>query len=94
VFDSLTSPQRLPLLILLVLWALLLFGGFLLGRRSEDETRRMPTWTRIASSLVLVIAAWCWTILANDSDASWFGFPVAVGMALGVIRHTLLDTSK
>ena len=32
MFDLLTSPERLPLLILLVAWVLLLFGGFIFGR--------------------------------------------------------------
>jgi hypothetical protein len=85
MFDALTIPERLPLLILLVAWALLLFGGFILGKRSEDGARRMPTWTRMASSLVLVIAAWYWSRPAQDTDASWFALPIAVGMTLGFI---------
>ena len=85
MFDSLTAPDRLPLLILLISWALLLFGGFVLGRRSEDRTRRMPVWTRLASSLTLVIAAWYWSRLAQDMDASWFALPVAIGMTLGFV---------
>jgi hypothetical protein len=85
MFDSLTSPERLPLLILLVAWAIFLFGGFILGRRAEDGTRRMPVWTRMTSSLTLAIAAWYWNSLAQDTDASWFAFPVAVGMTLGFI---------
>jgi len=84
MFDSPTTPERLPLLILLILWALLLFGGFIFGK-SADSTRRMPTWMRIASSLVLVIAAWVWSNLVSDTDASRFAFPVAIGMTLGFI---------
>ena len=85
MFDTLTSPARLPLLILLIAWALLLFGGFVFGRRSEDGTRRMPTWTRIASSLVLVIAAGYWVILARESRAAGFAIAVALGMTLGLV---------
>ncbi|MEO8394630.1 MAG: lysoplasmalogenase [Chloroflexota bacterium] len=83
--DSFTSPERIPLLILLAGWALLLFGGFIFGKRSEDGKRRMPVWTRMASSLVLVIAAWYWNRLASDTDASWFALPVAIGMTFGLI---------
>ena len=85
MFDSLASPEHLPLLILLVAWVLLLFGGFIFGRHSADGTRRMPTWARIGSSLVLVIAAWYWLILAHETIAARFAIPVAVGMTLGFI---------
>ncbi len=85
MLDALTTPERLPLLILLVAWALLLFGGFIWGKPSADGARRMPTWTRIVSSLVLVIAAWYWVILVRASDAARFAIPVAVGMTLGLI---------
>src|SRR5664279_2961526 len=84
MFDALTTPERLPLLILLVIWAILLFGGFVLGKRSEDGRRRIPVWTRIGSSLTLVIAAWCWLILARESAAARFALPVAVRMTLGL----------
>ncbi len=82
--DSFTSPERI-LLLLVVIWALLLFGGFILGKRSEDGTRRMPVWTRMASSFVLVIAAWYWSIVARETSAARFAFPVAVGMTLGFV---------
>ncbi len=55
----LTSPtQQFWLLTLLILWVLLLFGGFAFGKPNEERTRRMPAWTRIGSSLALVVAAW------------------------------------
>src|SRR5687768_11880196 len=52
------TAQNLWLTALLALWAALLFGGFALGKPDADHTRRMPRWTRIGSSLALVIAAW------------------------------------
>lgn len=85
MFDTLTTPEGLPLLILLLIWAALLFGGFIFGRPREDGSRRMPVWTRVASSLTLVTAAWYWLVLARDSSASRFALPVAIGMTLGFI---------
>lgn len=73
------------LLVLLAIWAALLFGGFVFGRRWPDGTRRMPVWTRMASSLTLVIAAWYWYSLAHEGAAARFALPVAVGMTLGFI---------
>lgn len=56
---ALANPaQQFWLSGLLVLWALLLFGGFAFGKPNEERTRRMPAWTRIGSSLALVVAAW------------------------------------
>ena len=48
------------LLILLIAWAALLFGGFIFGKPQAGREGRMPTWTRMASSLVLVVAGWGW----------------------------------
>ncbi|MBZ0298046.1 MAG: lysoplasmalogenase [Anaerolineae bacterium] len=69
------------MLILWIVWALLLFGGLLFGRLDEDRTRRMLTWTRMGSSLVLVVAAWMWFL--DNSDP--YGVLIAVGMTLGFI---------
>jgi len=56
---------RAVLVTLWVLWAALLFGGFLLGSSANDATHRMPTWTRMGSSAVLVLAAWAWFAAAR-----------------------------
>ncbi len=85
MFDTWLTPEHLPLLILAAVWAALLFGGFILGKRWEDGSRRMPVWTRMASSLVLVIAAWYWFVLARDGAAARFALPVAIGMTLGFV---------
>jgi hypothetical protein len=66
-------------------WALLLFGGFLLGKTSSDGARRMPAWSRLASSLVLVIAAWSWYLVARGGGASGLAVWVALGMTLGFL---------
>ena len=82
MFTYLGTPfQRYWLITLLVVWAILLFGGFLLGR--GPTTRRMPTWTRITSSLVLVIAAWSWVTFSRNSELAAFALLIALGMSLG-----------
>jgi hypothetical protein len=70
---------------LLILWALLLFGGFFLGRPDEKKISRMPTWTRLISSLTLVVAAWVWYVVTRDGSLSSFSLWIALGMTLGWI---------
>ena len=82
MFTYLSLLPRIWLMSLLVIWALLLFGGFLAGQ--PDSTRRMPTWTRLTSSFTLVIASWSWYLLAPvalKSLAVW----LALGMSLGFV---------
>ncbi len=67
------------LIALPILWAIFLFGGFIFGRR--DEYRRMPLWTRIVSSAVLVLLAW---FLAWQ-ESSRYSFLIAIGMTLGFL---------
>ena len=76
MFDFLTSAQRYWLIGLLILWAAFLFGGFVLG----SGERRMPTWTRMVSSAILVLAAWSWFIVNGGS----FSLLLALGMTLGL----------
>lgn len=87
MFASLTTPQQLPLLILLALWAALLFGGFIFARPHAGGSRRMPAWTRLTSSLVLVLAACYWLIIAigAENPAGSYAFAILTGMALGFV---------
>ncbi|NWG15768.1 MAG: lysoplasmalogenase [Chloroflexi bacterium] len=82
---TLLPAERFWLLALLALWGLLLFGGFLFGRRNAERTRRMPTWTRMASSLTLVVAAWSWLAFTRGSVSSQVALLVALGMTLGFL---------
>ena len=50
-------------LFLWIIWAVFLLGGGLIGKLDAERTRRMPRWTRMVSSLVLVIAAWSYVML-------------------------------
>lgn len=69
-------------LILLILWAGLLFGGFLMGSGSD---RRMPRVTRLASSFCLVLLAWSFALVAPAGASGNFAWLIAVGMTLGFI---------
>jgi hypothetical protein len=87
----LTNPaQQFWLLGLLILWALLLFGGFALGRPNEDRTRRMPAWTRLGSSLALVVAAWSWYGFTVGTAVSALSLCLAIGMTLGCLGDLFL----
>jgi hypothetical protein len=79
----LPSFPRTALIAFWLLWAIFLFGGFLLG--PADKRQRMPKWTRLASSTVLVAAAWSWHFVARSSDASAFALWLAVGMSFGFL---------
>ncbi len=68
------------IIFLSLLWAALLFGGFILGK--PDAYRRMPLWTRLVSSAVLVVLAW-WLYATVDSSS--FGLLIAVGMSFGFL---------
>jgi hypothetical protein len=68
--------------ILLLLWALLLFGGFALGQ-DPARAERIPRWARLASSLALVILAWYGFFLADTASAERYALLIAVGMTLG-----------
>ena len=45
----------------------------------------MPLWTRIASSVVLVLAAWSWYLVSRSTTTSLFALLIAVGMTLGLL---------
>ncbi len=84
MLTALTHPtQRTWLIGLLVLWAILLFGGFLVG--SGDPARRMPTWTRMASSATLVLAAWSWVVFTRQTAVSSYALLIAIGMTFGFV---------
>src|SRR5689334_22724491 len=87
----LTQPWRQALLLgALVVWALLLFGGFLFGKRNAEGTRRMPTWTRMASSFTLVVAGWLWYAFTRETGVGDYALLIAVGMSLGFLGDLFL----
>jgi hypothetical protein len=82
---TLTPFQRTWLLVCLLLWAALLFGGFLFGRPDAANTRRMPTATRLLSSVVLVLAGWSGYAFARETAAGRYALAVALGMSWGLL---------
>lgn len=72
--------------VLLALWAVLLFGGFLLGKPDAQTGRRMPRWTRLGSSLVLAGAAWLWFLQGPNT----LSLLIAAGMTLGLLGDVIL----
>lgn len=84
MFSGTVSGAGLAWLLgLLGLWAALLFGGFLFGRPDATGQRRMPAWTRLGSSAVLVVAAWIGFGISRDTPVASFALLVAAGMTLG-----------
>ncbi|HEX2913584.1 MAG TPA: lysoplasmalogenase [Chloroflexia bacterium] len=77
------SFQNLWLTALLAAWAGLLFGGFIFGRPDSENFRRMPGWTRLLSSLALVMAAWSWFIFLRETPLELYTLLIALGMTLG-----------
>jgi uncharacterized membrane protein YhhN len=84
MFPSLTQPFQIVWLIgLLIAWAVLLFGGFIIG--SDDPQRRMPLWTRLGSSAVLDLAAWSWFAFSRGTSVQSYALLIAMGMTLGFL---------
>lgn len=83
MLNNLQPFPRFWLMALLLLWAFLLFGGFLFG--PADKRQRMPKWSRLASSAVLVIVSWSWFAIARGGEASSFTLWLAIGMSLGFL---------
>lgn len=89
MFSYLNNPlQQSWLALLLALWAVLLFGGFILGK--EKEGRRMPLWTRLSSSAALVIAAFSWAAIGRNYDLTRYTFLLALGMSFGFLGDLFL----
>lgn len=78
------ASQRRWVAGLLIAWAVLLLGGFLLGS-GGDVTQRMPAWTRMGSSLVLVILGWSWFIFNRRGPTRRFALLLAAGMTCGFV---------
>jgi uncharacterized membrane protein YhhN len=83
--DVVPSSHSLWLTGLLLAWAALLFGGFVLGQADAERARRMPVWTRLASSVVLVVAGWSWFWITRDRAGNSFALLIAAGMTLGFV---------
>ncbi len=82
--DALSAPMQLWLGGLLLAWALVLIGGFVLGRPNPEGTRRMTLWGRLGSSAILVVAAWSWWWQLHQ-QYNLTTLLIAIGMSLGFL---------
>jgi len=80
--------QRFWLIALLIAWAVLLFGGFLLGPTRAN--RRIPRWARVTSTAILVVAGWSWHLFAAGSDVQRYALLIAIGITFGLIGDLFL----
>ena len=89
MFSYLENPtQRYWIIALLIIWAALLFGGFILG--SSGSGHRMPTWTRMASSATLVLAGFSWFLISRNYGVTQYGLLIAIGMTFGFLGDLFL----
>lgn len=73
------------------LFALLFIWGTLLSGSTERRRAASATWLRLASSAILVLAAWTWYLVARVTPGVWlFALLVALGMTLGLLGDLLL----
>lgn len=76
------------LIALLVGWAALLLGSVV---ASFLARQRLATRLRLASSAILVLAAWSWHLVARDTPGvAEFALLIALGMTLGFLGDLLL----
>src|SRR5579864_1860838 len=73
-----------------VVWAALLFGGFVRGRPTASNPQRIPRLARIGSSVALVSAAWSLFWLARSSPHGGYAALIAIGMTLDFIGDSIL----
>lgn len=85
-----TTPEHLVILTALLGWAGFLFGGFAFGRLDPQRERRMPAWTRMASSGCLVVCAWTLAGSTIDSPLAFYSILIATGMTLGFLGDLFL----
>jgi hypothetical protein len=88
------STTPLLLIILIVIWALTLFGGFLYGLRrsaAHTTTTRIPRELRLTSSLCLTILAWVWLQNVRSFQSPELAEAFALWFALGASLNCLGD---
>jgi hypothetical protein len=78
------------LLVLAVVWAALLFGGFIFGKPQPGREGRMPTWTRVGSTLTLMLAGWGWFAVARSTGVAPYATLVAIGITLGFVADLIM----
>lgn len=79
------SPVFVVLLILWLIWAACLFGGFAFGKIDRKREHRIARPLRMASSLMLVIAAWLFALIESPPAFGTLPVFIAAGMTLGLV---------
>lgn len=83
-----------PGVILWIIWAILLFGGFLFGNQlgeslgvdsAESQRVRIPTACRMGSSLALVLAGWHYARLGRGGELQGVTRLFAMAMTFGFL---------
>jgi len=75
---------------LLIMWASLLFGGFVVGRLNVEQTHRISRPMRLTSSFMLVMGAWLWFIIAQGTQASDLSLWFAIGMTFSFLGDVFM----
>ncbi len=73
--------MNILMILLLILWAILLFGGWIFGAYNTAQTHKIPTPNRMLSSAMLVSAGWIWS-LSHGGNLALF---TALGMTFGFL---------
>jgi uncharacterized membrane protein YhhN len=68
-----------------LVWAALLFGGFLFGELNASQTHHIPAWCRMSSSIVLAGTAWIGALASINTAAARYATLIAIGMTLGLL---------
>ncbi len=86
----LSSVEMMIFAAVILVWAALLFGGFIFGKPTKKNPRRMPRMTRLASSFVLVAGAWFWFAVSQGTRIDLMAFWFAIGMTCGFVGDIFL----
>jgi len=73
--------MNILMILLLILWAILLFGGWLFGKYNTAQTHKIPTPNTMLSSAMLVSAGWLWSA-SHGGNLALF---TALGMTFGFL---------
>lgn len=90
LYKFLSPQQNVWLMVLLLIWALFLFGGFIFGVPAAANSHRMPTWTRMAASFTLAVAAWSWFFFSRGQPINRYALFISLGMAFGFLGDMFL----
>lgn len=86
----LSAVETIIFAVVILIWAGLLFGGFIFGKPTNSNPRRIPRINRMASSFVLVAGAWFWFAVTQGTRVDLMSFWFALGMTCGFVGDLFL----